>query len=246
MDTETATAHKDTENKPAPDAGLHRRFSLRQRFALAFISRIVYLAIRLIGPTLRLQTISEAGSEGEPRTRPAIYCFWHRCVFSAAYIFRRHQIRVLTSRSYDGELIARIIERLGFRAVRGSSSRGAISALRELQRELNGGAFVAFTIDGPRGPRYMAKPGPIHLARATGAPVFCFYVAVERAWVLNTWDAFIVPKPFSRICCYVCSPISVPPDGVLEAYVARMQAELERARTSAEAGVNTNGTKANP
>jgi lysophospholipid acyltransferase (LPLAT)-like uncharacterized protein len=91
----------------------------------------------------------------------------------------------------------------------------------------------------------VAKPGAIHLARTTGAPVFCFYVAVERAWVLKTWDGFIVPKPFSRICCYVCSPISVPPDGDLEDYLAKMQTELERARTSGEAGVNTKVTKAN-
>jgi lysophospholipid acyltransferase (LPLAT)-like uncharacterized protein len=228
----------------APEGGPdQRRFSLRQRIALALISRTVYLAIRLIGPTLRLHTISEAGAEGEPRTRPAIYCFWHRCVFAASYVFRQRQIRVLTSRSYDGEFIARIIERLGFRAVRGSSSRGAVAALRELQRELSASEFVAFTIDGPRGPRYVAKPGPIHLARATGAPVFCFYVAVERAWILNTWDAFIVPKPFSRICCYVCSPITVPADGDLEPYVAKMQAELERARTNAENWVNTKATR---
>lgn len=245
MDTQSALAQKNADAEPAQDSSLPRRFSLRQRIALAFISRIVYLAIRLIGPTLRLQTISEAGAEGEPRTRPAIYCFWHRCVFAASYIFRDHGIRVLTSRSYDGEFIARIIERLRFRAVRGSSSRGGVSALRALQRELTAGEFVAFTIDGPRGPRYVAKPGPIHLARATGAPVFCFYVAVERAWILNTWDAFIVPKPFSRICCYVCSPIAVPADGDLEAYVAKMQGELERARAGAEGRVNTKGTKAN-
>ena len=238
MDTEIALAQKNADAQTAQDTSLPRRFSLGQRIALAFISRIVYLAIRLIGPTLRLETISEPGAEGEPRTRPAIYCFWHRCVFAASYIFRDHGIRVLTSRSYDGEFIARIIERLGFRAVRGSSSRGAVSALRALQRELTAGEFVAFTIDGPRGPRYVAKPGPIHLARATGAPVFCFYVAVERAWILNTWDAFIVPKPFSRICSYVCTPIVVPPDGDLETYVAKMQAELERARNKAEAGVN--------
>lgn len=231
---------KNAEAQAASDSGLGRRFSLRQRIALAFISRLVYLAIRLIGPTLRLETIGEAGAEDEPRTRPAIYCFWHRCVFAASHVFRDHQIRVLTSRSYDGEFIARIIERLGFRAVRGSSSRRAVSALRELQRELAGGAFVAFTIDGPRGPRYVAKPGPVHLARATGAPIFCFYVAVERAWILNTWDAFIVPKPFSRICCYVCTPITVPPDGDLEIYVAKMQAELERARNNAESRVKRN------
>ncbi len=142
---------------------------------------------------------------------------------------------MLTSRSYDGEYIARIIERLGFRAVRGSSSRGAVQSLRELQRELEQGEFVAFTIDGPRGPRYVAKPGPIHLARVTGAPIFCFYVAVERAWVLKSWDAFMIPKPLSRVHCYVRSPISLSPDADHDEALARMQKELEEARSRAEA-----------
>jgi hypothetical protein len=171
----------------------------------------------------------------EPHTRPAIYCFWHRCVFAGGYLWRNRGIRVLTSRSYDGEYIARVIEKLGYRAVRGSSSRGAVSALRELQRELEAGEFVAFTIDGPRGPKYVAKPGPIHLSRTTAAPIFCFYVAVERAWILKSWDAFILPKPFSRVHCYVCSPFVVPEDGDHDAFRARMQAELERATTKAEA-----------
>ena len=212
-----------------------RRFSFKQRFALWLISWLGYLAIRLIGPTLRPSFTYEPGTENEPRTRPAIYCFWHRCVFPAAYLFRNHGIRVLTSRSYDGEYIARIIERLGFRAVRGSSSRGAVQSLRELQRELESGEFVAFTIDGPRGPRYVAKPGPIHLARVTGAPIFSFYVAVERAWVLKTWDVFIVPKPFSRIHCYVRSPMLVGAADDHEQSLARMQAELEEAQKRAEA-----------
>jgi lysophospholipid acyltransferase (LPLAT)-like uncharacterized protein len=215
--------------------GTRPRFSLKQRMALALISWAGYLAIRLIGPTLRPSFTYEPGTEDEPRTRPAIYCFWHRCVFPAGYIFRNHGIRVLTSRSYDGEYIARIIERLGFRAVRGSSSRGAVQSLRELQRELEGGAFVAFTIDGPRGPRYVAKPGPIHLARMTGAPVFSFYVAVERAWILKTWDAFVVPKPFSRVHCYVRSPMTVTPDADHDQALARMQSQLEEAQKRAEA-----------
>lgn len=199
------------------------------------ISWTGYLAIRLIGPTLRPSFTYEPDTEDEPRTRPAIYCFWHRCVFPAGYMFRNHGIRVLTSRSYDGEYIARIIERLGFRAVRGSSSRGAVQSLRELQRELEGGAFVAFTIDGPRGPRYLAKPGPIHLARMTGAPIFSFYVAVERAWILKTWDALVVPKPFSRVHCYVRSPMTVTPDADHDQALARMQRQLEEAQKRAEA-----------
>ena len=217
------------ENARAP------RFSLRQRLALLLISWLGYLSIRLIGPTLRVSFTYEPGSENEPRTRPAIYCFWHRCVFAASYLFRDHAIRVLTSRSYDGEYIAHIIEHLGFRAVRGSSSRGAVQSLRELQRELEVGEFVAFTIDGPRGPRYVAKPGPIHLARVTGAPIFCFYVAAERAWILNSWDAFIIPKPFSRVHVCVRSPIRVSPDADHDQALARMQADLEEARHRAEA-----------
>jgi len=211
------------------------RFSLKQRLALWLISWIGYLSIRLIGSTLRVSFTYEPGSENEPRTRPAIYCFWHRCVFSASYLFRNHAIRVLTSRSYDGEYIARIIERLGFRAVRGSSSRGAIQSLRKLQRELEVGEYVAFTIDGPRGPRYVAKPGPIHLARASGAPIFCFYVVPERAWVLNSWDAFMIPKPFSRVHVYVRSPMRVSAGADHDRALTRMQSELEEARHRAEA-----------
>ena len=199
------------------------------------ISWAGYLAIRLIGPTLRASITYEPGAEDEPITRPAIYCFWHRCVFPAAYLFRNHGIRVLTSRSYDGEYIARIIERLGFRAIRGSSSRGAVPSLRELQRELEAGEFVAFTIDGPRGPRYVAKPGPLHLARVTGAPIFAFYVAPERAWILKTWDAFMIPRPFSRVHCWVRSPMRVSAGEDHETSLARMQAELEEARIHAEA-----------
>jgi lysophospholipid acyltransferase (LPLAT)-like uncharacterized protein len=231
-----AGSREDQAEEVLPaQGGTRPRFSLKQRMALALISWAGYLAIRLIGPTLRPSFTYEPGTEDEPRTRPAIYCFWHRCVFPAGYIFRNHGIRVLTSRSYDGEYIARIIERLGFRAVRGSSSRGAVQSLRELQRELEGGAFVAFTIDGPRGPRYVAKPGPIHLARMTGAPVFSFYVAVERAWILKTWDAFVVPKPFSRVHCYVRSPMTVTPDADHDQALARMQSQLEEAQKRAEA-----------
>jgi len=229
-----AAAGEDEAQNVAADQNGNRRFSFKQRLSLGLISWAGYLAIRLIGPTLRTSFTFEPGAEGEPRTRPAIYCFWHRCVFPAAYLFRNYRIRVLTSRSYDGEYIARIIERLGFRAVRGSSSRGAVQSLRELQRELERAEFVAFTIDGPRGPRYIAKPGPIHLARITGAPIFSFYVAVERAWILKTWDAFILPKPFSRVHCYVRAPIGVSADTDPEQALALMQQELEEARGRAE------------
>lgn len=235
MNSNLAATVEDSAEQATPEGTRPSRFSLKQRLALWLITWAGYLAIRLIGPTLRVSITYEPGAENEPKTHPAIYCFWHRCVFPAAYLFRKKGIRVLTSRSYDGEYIARIIERLGFRAVRGSSSRGALQSLRELQRELENGAFVAFTIDGPRGPRYVAKPGPIHLARVTGAPIFSFYVAVERAWILRTWDAFMLPLPFSRVHCYIRAPIRVAADANHEQSLARMQSELEVAQRCAEA-----------
>ena len=143
----------------------------------------------------------------------------------------------MTSRSFDGEYIARIIQKLGFTAVRGSSSRGAVGALFGMRQQLEQGHGAVFTIDGPRGPRYVAKPGPVLLAKKTGIPVSCFYVAVERAWILNSWDQMIIPKPFSRAAIYASSPMHVPAEATEEQMLAlhqQMQETLERCRMGAE------------
>ncbi len=178
-------------------------------------------------------------------TPPIITPFWHRCVFAAAYVFRDLQVRVMTSRSFDGEYIARIILKLGFGAVRGSSSRGAVGALLGMRREIEQGRTVAFTIDGPRGPCYIAKPGPVLLAKLTGSPIVPFYVALEDPWVLNTWDRFMIPKPFSRALIRVARNIHVPPDAD-EDEVTRlhqeMQAALDRVRKFAEENVRQAGS----
>jgi len=211
-----------------------RRFTLRQRFLLWLISWSGYLAIRLIGPTLRYHVSYEEGAISQEGVFPGIYVFWHRCVFPAGYRYRNREIAVMTSRSFDGEYIARTIEKLGFRAVRGSSTRGGAPALLAMHTELAAGRGVAFTIDGPRGPRYVAKPGPVLLARNTQLPLSAFYLAVEHAWVLKTWDAFVLPKPFSRVEVRVSKIIRVPSDGSLDEYHAIMQAALERVTEYAE------------
>src|SRR5689334_8720853 len=108
-----------------------RVFSLRERLLIWLISWLAFLAVRLIGMTLRLSVSAEEGTRpGEP-LHPSIFAFWHRCVFAAAHVFRHQKIAVLTSRSFDGEYIARIIEHNGFTAVRGSSSRGGAAGLKE-------------------------------------------------------------------------------------------------------------------
>jgi hypothetical protein len=101
---------------------------------------------------------------------------------------------------------------------------------------------VAFTIDGPRGPRYVAKPGPVLLARNTRAPIMCFHIALENAWVLNTWDQFMIPKPFSRALVRISRLIQVPPEAdssAVERYHQEMQATLDRIREFAEANVGS-------
>jgi lysophospholipid acyltransferase (LPLAT)-like uncharacterized protein len=235
-------------NLPAPSevqsesTAATRSFSFRERVKLWLISWAGFLLIRLICPTLRYEFMREPGCLGEEdgRTKLSIWCFWHRCVIPAAYRFRGNKLAVMTSRSFDGEYIARIIQKLGFTAVRGSSSRGAVGAMFGMREQLEAGHAVVFTIDGPRGPRYVAKPGPVLLAKKTGVPISCFYIAVERAWILHSWDLMVIPKPFSRALTYASSPISVPPDAGEEQMAAlhrQMQETLEKCRLKAEEAV---------
>lgn len=223
-----------TQSTAVAGESIERKFTLRQRFLLWLISWCGYLAIRLIGPTLRFHVSYEEGGATREDVYPGIYVFWHRCVFPAGYRYRNLNVAVMTSRSFDGEYIARIIEKLGFRAVRGSSARGGAAALLAMHSELEAGRIVAFTIDGPRGPRYVAKPGPVLLARNTQIPLTAFYLAAERAWVLNSWDRFVIPKPFSRVEVRQSRIMRVPQDASLDEYQAIMQAALERITEYAE------------
>jgi lysophospholipid acyltransferase (LPLAT)-like uncharacterized protein len=218
-----------------------RQFGFLQRLKFWLLSSIAAGLVWMIGRTLRASISYEDGAiRGVDDIHPGIFPFWHRCVLPAAWLFRKRGLAVMTSQSRDGEYIARVISRFGFLPVRGSSSRGGQRALLELRDLLAQAHGVAFTIDGPRGPRYVAKKGPVWLARMSGVPITAFYVAVERAWVLKTWDAMVVPKPFSRILVRVGRKIFVPPDaddGAMERYHAEMQAALERVTAFAEGQV---------
>ena len=140
--------------------------------------------------------------------------------------------------NFDGQWTRRVIERLGFGTAQGSSSRGGIEGLTAMAKRLAEGNHVAFTIDGPRGPRYVAKPGPVILARRTGAPISTFHIGLKRALTFKkSWDLFQVPFPFSRAVMFVAPPIRVPTDAESETMKqkqAEMQASLERVRDLAE------------
>ena len=175
-------------------------YTLKQRLALAMIPRLASVAICCLGVTLRYRDVCDPGAiPGYDTQPPVVYAFWHRCLLACAWRFRNHGITILISRSFDGELIARTVERLGFVAIRGSSSRDGSVGLRNLHRAYLAGHYCAITADGPRGPAMVAKPGVTQLARLAGTTVSAFYVHPERAWQLRSWDRFLIPKPFSRV-----------------------------------------------
>jgi hypothetical protein len=158
----------------------------------------------------------------------ALMAFWHETCALAAYYYRGSGAHTLTSYSYDGELAARVVRGFGLEAVRGSSSRGGLKALVHLARAFEHVDQVGFTLDGPRGPRREAKAGIAILAAKTGVPVVPNAYAVEKEWRMNSWDRFIVPKPFGRIVVAFGAPIE-PPSEISEAAVEKTRLEVEEA-----------------
>jgi len=219
-----------------------RKFTLKERIQLWLITWAGYFAIRILGPTIRFSASWEDGSPKSFGERPYVYSFWHNCMIPAMYWCRDLQVRVMSSDSFDGEYTGRIMQKFGFVKVRGSSSKGAVRALLGMRRELEQGWTTAFTIDGPKGPRYVAKPGPVVLSRSTGAPMVVFHIALDRAWVLKTWDGCMIPKPFCRALIRVSREISVPPDGNDDVYLKELQAALDRVRVFAEENIGKAGT----
>jgi lysophospholipid acyltransferase (LPLAT)-like uncharacterized protein len=212
---------------------------LGQRIVLALVPRIVWALLSIIGRTWRFEVIAEEGVTpvvfGQ-KAGPEIYCFWHQCVLPCSMYFRKSGAVILISRSFDGELITRILQMFGFDAVRGSSSRGAREGLLGLNDVIESGRTAIFTADGPRGPIYQTKMGPIKLAQTTGAPIGAFHLQPESAWVMNSWDRFLIPKPFTRIVVSWAQWTRVPSDTPADQFETQRQLlndAIERARLRA-------------
>ena len=204
-------------------------YSFKQRLAVRAASLVFPLLIRAVGATLRFRVEGrEHWDEAARGGRLPIYTFWHDRIFAGTYFFRGRRIVIMTSQSFDGEYIARFIQRLGYGAVRGSSTRGGVGALVELTRLVRRGCPAGFSIDGPRGPRHVAKMGALLLAKKTGQAVLPFGVNAEHFWSLKSWDRMQIPKPFSRVNVRFAPPILVPPDAGQETLDARRD-ELQRA-----------------
>jgi lysophospholipid acyltransferase (LPLAT)-like uncharacterized protein len=203
-----------------------------QEFQIRIATVLGYFAVLLIGRSLRWTVQGWESFEAALGTgKPPIFTFWHREIFSATWFWRARGIVVMTSQNFDGEYIARIIQKYGYGAARGSSSRGAARALKAMIRVMRRGRPTAFTIDGPRGPRYVAKPGAVLLAKATGAPIICFHIAPRHAYTFRkSWDQFQIPYPFSAVAIFIAPPILVSRDSEEEVQakkVAEVQAALD-------------------
>ena len=217
----------------------NEKFTFGQRLALAIIPRLVWALFSIIGRTWRFEVIAEEGVIpvlfGEV-PGPEIYCFWHQCVLPCTIYFQHSLAVILISRSFDGELITRTLRMFGFDAVPGSSSRGAREGLLGLKKVIENGNTAIFTADGPRGPIYQTKMGPIKLAQMTGAPIGVFHLEPEHAWTMRSWDRFLVPFPFTRICVSWAQWTHVPedlPDDQFEPKRQQLNDALERARLRA-------------
>ena len=214
-------------------------FTFRQRLVLAVVPRLVWALLRLVGRTWRFEIIAEEGATPLPFGEGAgaeIFCFWHQCVLPCTFYYRRTGATIIVSRSFDGELITRILELFGFHTTRGSSSRGAREGLLGLKQVIASGHPAIFTADGPRGPIHRTKMGPIKLAHITGARIGAFHLEPKRAWTMHSWDRFLVPKPFTRIVVSWARWTTVPADlaeSQLEQKREELNAAIERARLRA-------------
>lgn len=221
-----------------PPAGPHtlgknpRQFTPGERLKIALAAQVGYWATWAIGRTLRWEIHGwEHWEAARKAGKGLIYTFWHREICAATWFWRRRGIIVMTSQNFDGEYIARIIHKHGYGAARGSSSRGAGRALVEMIQGLRNGHDSAFTIDGPRGPRFVAKQGSVLLAKATGAAILCFHIAPRRAYVFRkSWDLLELPRPFSHAAVFIAPPLLVSENAGTEEQerkLGEVQASLE-------------------
>jgi hypothetical protein len=220
-------------------AEVQPRFTFTQRLVLAVVPRVVWALLSLWGRTWRFEVIVEEGATpvlyGE-QPGPQVVCFWHQCILPGDIYFRHSRTVLLISQSFDGELIARIAQLFGYGVARGSSSRGSREALMGLKQAIEAGRSAIFTADGPRGPVFKSKMGPVKLAHMTGVPIRVFHVQPERFWALRSWDSFMLPKPFTRVVVSWAKDLSVPAElspAEFESKRQELDAALERARMRA-------------
>lgn len=169
-------------------------------------------AVRLLASSWRIQTVHEERWRTLYETgRPVVFVCWHEALLPLLWRHRGQGITLVVSGARDGQYLADLGESLGYRLVRGSSSRGRVRALLGAVRALRAGGTVAFTPDGPRGPRREVKVGAIAAAQRGGGVVVPLHAQAERAWRLASWDRFVIPRPRASVLISYGSTFEVAP-----------------------------------
>lgn len=191
-----------------------------------------------LGRSLRFRVVGQEQLDQFRGKGGFILNCWHGQQLMGFYFFRRRGYYILVSHSRDGDLSGGIMKKLGWNIVRGSSSKGAVRGLIELLRALRQGAGVALTPDGPRGPIYHIELGGLYLAQKTGAPLIPVAFVFDRKWISkDSWDLFVIPKPFARCVVYFGEPLFIRDeltDDRLEAEKERLQKALHEANHRGE------------
>jgi len=214
----------DAERKP-----WHKRW--RRRLGSGLAGVLGPPLLRLLAASWRVHVVGQENWDAAVRDgRLPVFALWHESIPAGALLHRHRALTVLVSRHRDGALVARLIERLGFRTIRGSTFDGADGALRELLREARTERGLVLTPDGPRGPAHAVAGGALYLAGASGRPLVATGFAASRAWRAGSWDRMIFPKLFARIVIAYALPLDVPRGAAREpeASAAARTALLER------------------
>ncbi len=219
-----------------------RALSWRTRLVIVIGAWLASWILRLLYWTQRWKLAGVPPRKADAgREKPRVYAFWHQRILPFVYSHRKRGIVVIVSRHRDGEWITRVIGHFGFRTARGSTTRGGARALRAMMKATARAEDVAFTPDGPRGPRYELQPGVVHFAARQGLPIVLGAATMTRYWELKSWDRFRIPKPFGTIVVHQSEEYAVP-EGVLddaerlEEFRAHMQSELRRLTEEVDAG----------
>ncbi len=208
-----------------------------ERTLLALAPPLLSGALRAAAATWKIELVDAEPLLATWEEREVILAFWHNRVLPLPILAGGRRICVLNSRSRDGEIATRALARWGIHSVRGSASRGGQAGFLALVRAQRHGFHLAVVPDGPRGPRYVAKSGVVHLARFTGAPVFPVTFSADRFRQLGSWDRLLIPLPFAHLRVYAGEPVCVPreaDDSIIERKRGELEARLRALTTRAD------------
>ncbi len=209
-----------------------KKESLGFKVALNLIPYLALPPYWLWCSTLRISYVNQ--EKAESIKEGVVSAFWHNRLFPTVYLYKKYRPVIMVSRSKDGEIISKVIEKVGMGTVRGSSSKGGKEALREMVRLAGCKRPLVVIPDGPRGPKYQAKAGAVIVAQKTGLPLLPLSMGFSRAKELGSWDGFLVPYPFSRLVVVYGEPKVIGPEADVEEERLWLQEELIHLTNEAE------------